>query len=101
MHGVRLLDLGPCGPTPHQYILQCTSHVRFGSQADIGAATSDVCFTPNSDRKRRHAAMEMSALHLKVDMCSAVAHVCFGPIADIMANYSITSSAKEISPAGM
>ena len=25
----------------------------------------------------------MSALHPKADMCSALAHVCFGPIADI------------------
>jgi hypothetical protein len=25
----------------------------------------------------------MSALHPKADMCGAVAHVCFGPIADI------------------
>jgi len=29
----------------------------------------------------------MSALPLKADMCSALAHVCFGPIAD-MAVYS-------------
>ena len=27
--------------------------------------------------------MTMSALPLKADMCSALAHVCFGPIADI------------------
>ena len=31
-------------------------NVRFGSQADICAATSHVRFTPNSDRKSRHAA---------------------------------------------
>ena len=37
--------------------------VRFGSKADICAATSDVRFTPDSDRKSRHAAMVMSALH--------------------------------------
>ena len=30
--------------------------VRFGSEADICVAKSDVRFTPNSDRKSRHAA---------------------------------------------
>jgi hypothetical protein len=30
------------------------SNVRFGSQADICSATSDVRFAPNSDRKSRH-----------------------------------------------
>ena len=35
----------------------------------------------------------MSALPPKADMCSAPAHVCFGPIADIEPSYSITSSA--------
>jgi len=50
--------------------------VRFGSLADIRTATSDVRFTPNSDRKSRHAAMVMSALHLKADMCGALSHVC-------------------------
>src|SRR6185312_11191318 len=40
------------------------SDVRFGSEADICAATSHVRFTPNSDRKSRHAAN---------------GHVCFPP----------------------
>jgi hypothetical protein len=31
----------------------------------------------------RNTLSDMSALHLKADMCSALAHVCFGPIADI------------------
>jgi hypothetical protein len=57
--------------------------VRFGSEADICAATSDVCFTPDSDRESRHAAMVMSALPLKVDVCDANRQVCFGPEADI------------------
>src|SRR5262245_1079170 len=35
----------------------------------------------------------MSALPQKADMCGALAHVCFGPIADIEPSYSITSSA--------
>src|SRR5262245_45978041 len=53
--------------------------VRFGSQADICSAKGHVRFAPNSDRESGHAAMAMSALHLKADMCGAVAHVCFGP----------------------
>jgi hypothetical protein len=32
------------------------SDVRFGSEADMCSATPDVRFTPNSDRKSRHAA---------------------------------------------
>ena len=39
--------------------------------------------TPNSDRKG-FPQTAMSALPPKADMCSALAHVCFGPIADIM-----------------
>ena len=56
--------LGHGGPTPHKYILQCTSHVRFGSKADIRTAKSHVRFTP------------------KADMCSAQRDVRYGPIAD-------------------
>jgi len=56
--------------------------VRFGSKADICAATSHVRFTPNSDRKSRHAQTVMSALPPKADMCSALAYVCFGPKED-------------------
>ena len=46
-------------------IPQCNGDVRFGSKADICAATSDVCFTPNSDRESRHAQMVMSAFPRK------------------------------------
>jgi hypothetical protein len=46
-------------------------------------AREHVRFTPNSDHKSRHAALVMSALHLKADMCGANRHVCFGPKADI------------------
>ena len=49
------------------------------SEADMCAATSDVCFTPDSDRKSGHAPMVMSALPPKADMGDATAHVCFGP----------------------
>jgi hypothetical protein len=62
---------------------QGTENVRFGSKADICAAKNDVRFTPNSDRKSRHAAMVMSALHLKADVCGANRYVCYGPEADI------------------
>jgi hypothetical protein len=58
-------------------------HVRFGSKADICAATSHVRFTPNSDRESQPPAKVMSALPPKADMCGALGHVCFGPIADI------------------
>jgi hypothetical protein len=40
--------------------LQCVSDVRFGSEAAICAATSHVRFTPNSDRKSRHAKADMA-----------------------------------------
>jgi hypothetical protein len=43
-------------------------NVRFGSKADICSAPTHVRFTPNSDRKSRHAQMVMSALPLKADM---------------------------------
>jgi hypothetical protein len=38
---------------------------------------------PNSNRKSGFPHKVMSALPPKADMCSALAHVCFGPIADI------------------
>jgi hypothetical protein len=63
--------------------LPSVRYVRFGSEADICAATSDVCFTPDSDQKSEHQSWGMSALPPKADMCSAMAHVCFGPEADI------------------
>jgi hypothetical protein len=50
-------------------------HVRFGSEADKCAAIRRVRFTPNSDRKSRHAAMVMSASPLKADMCGATSDV--------------------------
>jgi|RhiMetdeSRZDD1v2_1073273.scaffolds.fasta_scaffold220566_2 hypothetical protein len=34
----------------------------------------------------------MSALPLKADICSALAHVCFGPIADITHRWSNSAS---------
>jgi hypothetical protein len=60
-----------------------TANVADGSVADICSAKSDVRFTPNSDRESEFPHKVMSALPLKADMCGALAHVCFGPIADI------------------
>jgi hypothetical protein len=57
--------------------------VRFGSKADICAATSHVRFAPNSDRESDFPQTVMSALPPKADMCGATRDVCFGPIADI------------------
>jgi hypothetical protein len=48
------------------------------------SARADFRFTPESDRESGHPQTTMSALPLKADMCSAVGHVCFGPIADIL-----------------
>jgi hypothetical protein len=42
----------------------------------------------------------MSALRPKADMCGALAHVCFGPEADI-GSHSITASASAINFAGI
>jgi len=58
-------------------------NVRFGSLADICAATSDVLYTPNSDRQSGLPRQAMSALLLKAEVCGALADVCYGPIADI------------------
>jgi len=49
-------------------------------------AKSDVRFAPNSDRESGLPQPVMSALPPKADMCSAQAHVRFGPKADIPAN---------------
>jgi hypothetical protein len=47
-------------------------------------AISHVRFTPNSDRESGLPAKVMSALPPKADICSALAHVRFGPKADIL-----------------
>jgi hypothetical protein len=63
-------------------VVEKATYVRFGSLADICAAQRDVRFTPNSDRESGLSQQVMSALHLKADMCGAVAEVCCGPYAD-------------------
>jgi len=47
------------------------------------SANTHVRFTPNSDRKSGFPHKTMSALPPKADMCGALGHVRFGPIADI------------------
>jgi len=51
-------------------------NVRFGSEADICAATSHVPFTPDSDHESELPRQAMSALLLKADVCGALADVC-------------------------
>jgi len=48
-----------------------SGNVRFGSETDICAAKSDVCFTPDSDHESRHVPMVISALPPKEDACGA------------------------------
>jgi hypothetical protein len=55
--------------------------VRFGSKADMCSAKRHVRFTPNSDRESGHVPLVISALPPEADICSALAYVCFGPIA--------------------
>ena len=57
-------------------------------------AKSDVRFTLDSDRESEILQKAMSALPPKADMCVALAHVCFGPKADIAAGsaYSISGA---------
>ena len=67
-----------------RYVLFATGcHVRFGSKADICAATSHVRFAPDSDRESGFPQTVMSALPPKADVCGALAYVRFGPIADM------------------
>jgi len=52
-------------------------------QKQICSARLYVRFTPNSDRESEIPHKVMSALPLKADMSGALAHVRFGPKADI------------------
>jgi hypothetical protein len=76
--------IGPAQTNIAEGVVCEAANVRFGSEADICAATSHVRFTPNSDRESDFPQTVMSALPPKADMCSALAHVCFGPKADIL-----------------
>ena len=69
--------------------------VRFGSKADLCNATSDVCFTPDSDRESGLRQTVMSALPPIADMCGATRDVRFGPKADISSLFDHFVSASE------
>src|SRR5262245_48915603 len=73
-------------------------NVRFGSEADMCGATSDVRFTPNSDRKSRPQTV-MSALPPKADMCSAARDVGYGLEAD--SDLSASSSSVSFRPSAL
>lgn len=57
-------------------------------------------FSPNSNRKSGFSQKGESALHLKADMCTALARVCYGPKSR-HSSHSITSSAVNRSFDGM
>src|SRR5262245_51070883 len=73
------LDNASCAKSITDWGAGVRLHVRFGSKADIRAATSDVC----CDHESGHVPMVMSALPPKTDMCGAIWDVRFGPEADI------------------
>src|SRR5262245_30986940 len=73
----------------------CSGYLRFGSQADIYGAKHHVRLRPNSDHEKRISGEIMSALPSKADMCSAMAHVCFGPKADMPLFNNFVSARKE------
>ena len=66
-NGYRIGTLHAMSAKVHCGHMQCKRHVRFA---------------PNSDRESGFPHKVMSALSPKADMCSALAHVCFGPKAD-------------------
>ena len=60
-----------------------------GHKRTYAVQKAHVRFTPNSDRESGFSQTAMSALPPKADMCGALAHVCFGPIADIVATSTL------------
>jgi hypothetical protein len=59
--------------------------VCFGSKADICGAATHVCFTSDSDHESGHVPIVMSALPPIATSIAFFWHVCFGPLADILA----------------
>jgi hypothetical protein len=73
----------------------CVDQLRPPSGADICGAQRYVRSSLlDSDRKSGLSQWAMSALPLKADMCSAIAYVCFGPIADLAQQFMNSSSAQ-------
>jgi hypothetical protein len=54
-----------------------------GQKQTYAAQNAMSALPPNSDRESDFPQTVMSALPPKADMCSALAHVCFGPKADM------------------
>src|SRR5262249_27407765 len=69
------------------------SIISLGSITDILLARCVLVRRAEFDWRSQEHVLLMSALPPKADMCSAQAHVCFGPKADVD-SYSITSSAR-------
>src|SRR5262249_15102952 len=83
---MRTLARGETLTPAHTNTLEGASewvNVRYGSEADICAAKSDVRFTPNSDRESGLPQTIMSALSPIADMWGANGDVGDGPITDI------------------
>ena len=83
---------------PKADMCSALADVRFGSLADICTATSDVCFTPDSDHESGLRQTVMSALPPKADMCAALGDVSFGPIADSCAATKRKTAFAAVSP---
>src|SRR6476620_426486 len=90
----------PCLDQPTAYsmaeVARTRLDVRFGSLADICGGKGHARFAPNSDRKSGFPQTVMSALPPKADMCSALAHVCFGPKADITDHCRMTGGGVHV-----
>ena len=86
--GRRLCRVAQCPLWVISGHVQCTSHVRF---------------TPNSDRESGFTQKVMSALPPKADMCGALAHVRFVPIADIndMSGAAATAGVRGVALSGV
>ena len=74
------LDLGTASKTSAsvQQAMSALGHKRtYAPQQAMSA------LPPTATKNAAMPKMVVSALHLKADMCSALAHVCFGPKADM------------------
>src|SRR5262249_651347 len=80
-----------CATPRHECLLIESSGSNVNSELAVALGVADeagrrrVCLCPLWVKSGLNAAQnDMSALHPKTDMVSAVAHVCFGPKADIL-----------------
>ena len=77
-------------------------NVRFGSQADICAATSHVCFTPPIATAKANFRTRSCPLYPRKRTCAMqLGMSALGLIADIRRTYSITSSANKRKDSGI